>query len=80
MKYLRSDSEKLNSLSLSGKPQLSLHISHKHSLPCKFVLAEDKNLPANLCDDLALVFWSAVLQNMLNDVVTILILQEAVEA
>lgn len=51
----------------------------QHSLPCKFVLAEDKNLSANLCDYLALIFWPAVLQNMLNDVVTILILQEAAE-
>lgn len=49
------------------------------SLPCKFMLAQDKNLPAHLCHYLALIFWSAMLQNMLNDVVTILILQEATE-
>lgn len=41
------------------------------------MLAQDKNLSANLCHYLAFIFWSAMLQNMLNDVVTILILQEA---
>lgn len=51
----------------------------QHGLPCKFVLAEDKNLSANLCNYLALIFWSAMLQNVLNNIVTILILQEAVE-
>lgn len=43
------------------------------------MLAEDKNLSANLCNYLALIFWSAMLQNVLNNIVTILILQEAVE-
>lgn len=51
----------------------------KKMLPCKFVLAQDKNLSTNLCHYLALILWPAVLQNMLNDVVAILILQEAVE-
>ena len=46
-------------------------------LPCKFMLTQNKNLSANLCHYLALILWSAMLQNMLNDVVTILILQEA---
>ena len=45
-------------------------------IPCKFVLAQDKNLPANLCNNLAFVFWPAVLQHMLDYVVAILILQE----
>lgn len=49
------------------------------NLPCKFVLTEDQDLSTNLSDYLAFVFWSAVLQNMLNDVVTILILQGAEE-
>lgn len=43
------------------------------------MLAQDKNLSTNLRHYLALIFWSAVLQNMLNDVIAILILQEAVE-
>lgn len=43
------------------------------------MLAQDKNLSANFCHNLALIFWPAVLQNMLYNVVTVLILQEAVE-
>lgn len=54
--------------------------SENKNLPCEFVLAEDENLSANLRNDLALVLRSAVLQNVLNDVVTVLILQRAVEA
>lgn len=56
-----------------------MNITYKYGLPCKFVLAQDKNLSANFCDNLALVLGSAVLQNMLNDVVTILILQKDVK-
>lgn len=41
------------------------------------MLAQDEDLAANLRHYLALIFGSAVLQNMLNDVVTVLILQEA---
>lgn len=43
------------------------------------MLAQDKNLSTNFSHDLAFVLQSAVLQNMLNDVVTVLILQEAAE-
>lgn len=43
------------------------------------MLAQDKNLSTNFCHDLAFVLQSAVLQNMLNDVVTVLILQEGAE-
>lgn len=51
----------------------------EHSLPCKFVLAEDQNFSANLGDYLALILRPAVLQNMLNHVVAVLILREAVQ-
>lgn len=47
--------------------------------PCKLVLAQDENFSTDLCYYLGLVFRSAMLQNMLNDVVTVLILQEAVK-
>lgn len=49
------------------------------SLPCKFVLAEDKNFPTDLCHYFAFIFWSSVFQHMLNHVVAILILQGAAE-
>lgn len=75
---MRSNGEKLNSSGSRSKVFI-LATTPKHSLPCKFVLAEDKNFSANLSNNLALIFWSAVLQNMLNDVVTVLILQGAVE-
>lgn len=51
----------------------------RYGLPCKFVLAEEKNFSADLCNYLTFIFWPAVLQNMLDNVVTILILQEALE-
>lgn len=47
-------------------------------LPCEFMLTQYQNLPSDLCYDLALVLGPAVLQNVLDDVVTILVLQEAV--
>lgn len=49
------------------------------SLPSKFVLAKDKNFSTDLCNYFAFVLWSTVFQDMLNHVVTILILQEAAE-
>lgn len=49
-----------------------------HCVPCKFMLTEDEDFPTDLGHDLALVFWPAVLQHVLYDVVTVLILQEAV--
>lgn len=49
------------------------------SLPCKFVLAEDKDFSTDLCHYFALILWSSVFQHMLNHVVAILILQGAAE-
>lgn len=49
------------------------------SLPCKFVLAEDKNFSADLCHYFAFILWSSVFQHVLNHVVAILILQGAAE-
>lgn len=49
------------------------------SLPCKFVLAEDKNFSTDLCHYFAFILWSSVFQHMLNHVVAILILQGAAE-
>lgn len=42
------------------------------------MLAQDEDLPTDLCHDLALVFGPSVLQHVLYDVVTVLILQGAV--
>lgn len=41
------------------------------------MLTEGEDFTSNLCHNFALILRSAMLQNMLNDVVTILILQEA---
>lgn len=49
------------------------------SLPCKFVLAEDKNFSTDLCHYFAFILWSSVFQHVLNHVVAILILQGAAE-
>lgn len=49
------------------------------SLPCKFVLAEDKNFSTDLCHYFAFILWSSMFQHMLNHVVAILILQGAAE-
>lgn len=42
------------------------------------MLTQDEDFPADLGHDLALVLWPAVLQHVLDDVVTVLILQEEV--
>lgn len=39
------------------------------------MLTQSQNLPSDLCHYLALVFGTSVLQNMLNHIVTILILR-----
>lgn len=49
------------------------------SLPCKFVLAEDKNFSTDLCNYFAFILWSTMFQHMLDHVVAILILQRAAE-
>lgn len=49
------------------------------SLPCKFVLAEDKNFSTDLGNYFAFILWSTMFQHMLNHVVAILILQRAAE-
>ncbi len=43
--------------------------------PCKFMLTQSQNLPSDLRHYLALVFWTPMLQNMLDHIVTILILK-----
>lgn len=50
------------------------------ALPCKFVLAQEEHFSTDLCHNLALIFGSAVLQDVLDDVVAVLILQGAMEA
>ncbi len=54
------------------KPWVCSHLN----LPCKLVLAESQNVASDLSHYLALILSSAVLQNMLDDIVAILVLNK----
>ena len=59
---------------------IDIHIQHKPQtvyLPCKLVLTQWQNFAANLSYNATTILCSAVLQYMLYNVVTILVMQQS---
>ena len=54
-----------------------IKFSSKETVPCKFVLAKNKNVASEFMNNLALVFRCAMFQDMLNHIVAILILNQS---
>lgn len=59
-----------------GKIRLRPYVCLLWNLPGKLVLAESQHIASNLRHNLALILSSAMLQNVLDDIVAILVLNK----